>query len=462
MNYEFASHDTANQVTDEDWLAVAQQALAEARRQRVVKLIFLVYWLLIFSGALRKWVLPPFQREIYFIQDPVILTIYWLSIRYGFFKQSLMLMTITTFVVFLCVMEILYHMVADQIDVLLTVAGLRSYFLYIPLAAVIAETFERADIERLVTQTLLLAIPVAIISILQSIEPAGAIINHGISGDPENQVNTLAVSGDVMRTMGTFTSNIGQALFVGSIVAMLIWVWTLPTDSRPLRGATLLAFTAATSVNVAVSGQRMIFAMMALILCAGIVAAILMKGAGNSWNVIKSCALLSAAGVLLGPALFPTQLHALAMRSTENGTEDPYTNMVVRALNDFVTFEDYIDSTPLFGNGIGQTSNAGSILNRSATGWSENEWQRHVVELGPFVGLILIFLRVTLVVWLGASSCIGARSHNNALGLLLFGFIGPVLLNFSVTSQGTVTGYAWIFAGFCMAANRLPNIGEEL
>jgi len=464
MPYSSAAHDTAYRLTDEDLRALAQHDLAEIHRKRIVKLIFLVYWLVIFNGALRKWVLPPFQKEIYFIGDPVVLLIYWLSIRYRFFKHSLIVMTITIAVAWLCVMEVMYHMGVDQIDLLLTGSGLRSYFLYIPLALLIAETFERADLERLVRQTLLLAIPIAIISVIQSRSAAGSMINAGIAHEGEFRVTPLSVGEGMLRTTGTFTSNIGQGMFVGSIVAMLLWVWTLPADRRPLKGITLMAVTGAVLANVAVSGQRTIFVLVILILCTAVIAAVLMKEVGNSWDVLKSCAIIGVIGVFVGPVLFPAQLHALSVRSAGSAAnDDPYSfGLVNRALGDFVSFEDYLDSTPLAGFGIGQTSNAASMLNRSTVGWSENEWQRHVQELGPIVGLITIFLRIALVLWMGGSACVAARRHDDALALLLFGFIGIVVLYFPVTSQGTVTGYAWIFAGFCMAANKSPKTGWAL
>jgi hypothetical protein len=464
MPSESAIFDTPYDTTLEDWLAVGQHDLAETRRRRIVNLIFLVYWLLIFEGALRKWVLPSYQREIYFIRDPFVLVIYWLSARYRFFKRATIPLTIMTVLAWACVMEIVYHMVADQSDLLLTAVGLRSYFFYVPLAAIIAETFDRADLQRLVRQTLLVAVPVAVISIIQSHSPPSAVINAGIASDAVNQVSALPVGEGFLRTTGTFTSNMGQELFVGSIVAMLLWVWTLPADSRPLQGAMLLAVTAATLTNVVVSGQRSVFVMAGLILLAAFVAAVLMNGVGNAWNVLKSCALLAVLGLALGPTLFRAQLHALAERSAGAAEgDDAYSYGIVnRALHDFVNFEDYIGTTPLVGDGIGQTSNAGAILQRTTVGWSENEWQRHVQELGPFLGIVLILLRVALVITMCGGACVAARRHEDALGLLLFGFIGVVVLYFPVTSQGTATGYAWIFAGFCMAANRHRDIEWDL
>jgi hypothetical protein len=423
-----------------------------------------VYWLLILEGALRKWVLPQFQKEIYFIRDPIVLTVYWMSIRYRLFRHSTIILTITVLIAWLCMMEVMFHAMTGRCDPLLTGYGLRSYFFYIPLALVIAETFDRADLERLVRQTLLFSIPAAVISIFQSLEPAGAIINAGISGDPENQVHTLGVGAHLVRTTGTFSSNFGQALFVGSVLAMLIWVWALPANNRPLRGMTLLAVTAAALANVAVSGQRMIFVLAALVLCAALVAGVLMHGIGTSWNAIKSCAILVTIGVFLGPVLFPNQLHGLGMRSAQvAGSDDWYSYGIVnRALKDFVLFEDRIDTVPLTGYGIGETSNAGEILHRSFTGWIENDWQRHVVELGPTLGLIVILLRVALAVWLGANACIATRRNDDALGLLFFGFIGTTVLYSSITTQGTVSGYGWLFVGFCMAANRSQKVRWQL
>ena len=227
--------------------------------------------------------------------------------------------------------------------------------------------------------------PIAILSILQTLEPAGAVINAGISADPENQVHTLEVGRDLVRTTGTFTSNYGQALFVGSVVAMLLWVWTLPPAKRPLKHTTLLVVTGATLANVAVSGQRTIFVLAAIILCAALLAGSLMRGKGTSWNIIKGCTIPAAIGIFLGPMLFPHQLHELGMRSAQAAKQDTWYSfgIVNRSLSEFVVFGDSMSSAPLTGFGIGETSNAGLILQRSFSGWIENDWQRHVVESDP-------------------------------------------------------------------------------
>ena len=44
------------------------EARRESRRRRLVRLVFVIYWLLIFDGALRKWGLPQFQAPLFFVQ----------------------------------------------------------------------------------------------------------------------------------------------------------------------------------------------------------------------------------------------------------------------------------------------------------------------------------------------------------------------------------------------------------
>src|SRR5262245_65856612 len=50
-------------------------------RRRIETLVLLLFWLLLFEGALRKWVLPEYSRYLFFVRDPVLLLIYWHALR---------------------------------------------------------------------------------------------------------------------------------------------------------------------------------------------------------------------------------------------------------------------------------------------------------------------------------------------------------------------------------------------
>src|SRR4249920_1474050 len=57
--------------------------------RNVRRLIWLYLWLLIFEGALRKWVLPQFSAPLLLIRDPVVLLIYLLALRARIFPHNI-------------------------------------------------------------------------------------------------------------------------------------------------------------------------------------------------------------------------------------------------------------------------------------------------------------------------------------------------------------------------------------
>ena len=59
----------------------------EKIRRIIVFCTFAIYWLLIFEGALRKWVLPNAQEWLFFVRDPFALAIYFLAIKYDMWPK---------------------------------------------------------------------------------------------------------------------------------------------------------------------------------------------------------------------------------------------------------------------------------------------------------------------------------------------------------------------------------------
>ena len=56
--------------------------------KNIKRLIWLYFFLLIFEGTLRKWVLPQFSDVLLVIRDPVALVIYYLALRARIFPRS--------------------------------------------------------------------------------------------------------------------------------------------------------------------------------------------------------------------------------------------------------------------------------------------------------------------------------------------------------------------------------------
>jgi hypothetical protein len=138
-----------------------------------------------------------------------------------------------------------------------------------------------------------------------------------------------------------------------------------------------------------------------------------------------------------------------------------------RALSSFGTFIPLLFTTPLLGYGLGTFGNAFVVTNS----WSllpqsvivEDDWARNVAELGPIWGLLYITFRIALVLWLVRGAIAATRRSSNPMPLLFAAFCGILLLTAQITGHGTVNGFAWLYVGFCIAANRLdPTSNKEL
>ena len=444
-----------------DQAAFSGYPFNEHARRQIVNLIFVIYWLLIFEGVLRKWLFPEYHKIIFFIRDPFVLMVYFLVIYYRMWPRRSCFLTVFFMLSVTSLCIIFFQLLADKYSLLLSVYGWRNYFFYIPLAFIIGSFFSLEDLNRLVKHTLLVAIPVAVLAVLQSMGSAYDIINQGISEDPDNTFGNLGVAFGIVRTHGTFTSSSGQRMFIGSLVAMALTAWILPEKKRPLEWIALLISTCSVISILAVSGSRGAFILSLLIVLVAFASGLFLSKAGISFKSFAVPLVLALIVVLILPVFFPVQMEALWFRSVSVATLDPYPysfGIVARALNDFINFTHTFPDTPLTGLGMGMGTNASVRLGMIEIPMNiEDDWSRNIVDLGLILGLVFIAFRIAFVLWLARGAVMATRRSNNPLPMLLFGFIGIILLYGQITGQGTVNGYGWLFAGFSMAANRLDQ-----
>jgi len=156
------------------------------------------------------------------------------------------------------------------------------------------------------------------------------------------------------------------------------------------------------------------------------------------------------------PLLFPQQLRALSVRAAEAAEGDDWYSYGImnRALADFTNFISLLPETPILGYGLGRGGNAVARIGLSIPAPDEDDWSRNVVDLGSVLGCAFIIFRILFFIFLITGAIRTAGRRYETLPLLLMGFIGGVLLYGQIAGQGTVNGYGWMFAGFCMAASK--------
>jgi hypothetical protein len=440
----------------------APSADRPAVHRRIEALVLALFWLLILEGALRKWVLPQFASLLFFIRDPVVLLIYWQALRAGVLRGAGPLLYVGLAFALLALPLALVQVTQLGDSQLLTVViyGWRQYFLYLPLPFVIAATFTRQSLLRFARHACLAVILTAPLEFLQFHSPPAAVINRGIAADERLQFKSFAYTADLIRPSGTFTSTVGVTELVSSSFALLLAVWLTPARSRQLPRVLLVLGTAATAACLALSGSRSAFVHCGLaLLCALLVGAVARQPALRNRALFLP---LTVAGIIavLYPIIFPEALSAMIERVNQAyATESQFSSLGIfgRALYETVDFVNFMTSAPLQGYALGLGGNGRTYFTHADPDLlmrigAESDWSRHMVDLGPIVGLLFIVYRIAFTGILFGRVLKASRLADDAFPLLLFGYVGIGLFYGQLTGHGTVGGFLWLYLGLCMAS----------
>jgi hypothetical protein len=418
----------------------------EIARKKIVNYVFLIYWMLIFEGAFRKWVFPEYNEIIFFLRDPIVLTVYIIAFRNNIFKRD-RLLNIGIVISMLFIALIFLQLLITKINVLTLIYGWRMYFYYLPLSFAIKETFRHEDIHRLFRQTLYVSIPLSVLAYVQFISPMKSFINASYG---EGQV--FVVTGTIVRTTGTFTFTAGQTMYAASLMAMLVFVWLYRKRYKVLPLPLLIITTGTAIATLLLTGSRTAFVMTGLIIVATFFGLLFTKETKLKFTGIILLVLLILVGVFMALGPLKESVDALGSRFTEAEAQEG--SPVLRAIAPLIAFTRHILTAPFIGYGLGLTSPGGSKL---ATGISkvwlaEDEWSRIIVETGAGFGMLYIIYRIVFTLVLARVCIKSASQDNNLLPMILMGFIGYYLLAGQIASVGGLQGYNWIFVGLVMAA----------
>jgi hypothetical protein len=135
---------------------------------------------MIVEGILRKWILPNFQTYIYFIKDFLLILIYSYAIKHNVLFNK----NYSKLFIFFIIIISLYGLIGYQLDfqgILSYLLGLRSYWLYVPLALIAVNLFEIDDVKKFIKINIYFIIPYFILILCQSFSDDTSIINSGFN-----------------------------------------------------------------------------------------------------------------------------------------------------------------------------------------------------------------------------------------------------------------------------------------
>lgn len=418
--------------------------------ERTLKqLIWLYVVLLIFEGALRKWVLPSLADPLLIARDPVALGIYLLAFATGRFPLN----GFVIFTIFLAGASAAWSFCCGQGNMLVTLYGIRTNYFHLPLIWVMASTLNRRDVERIGSFLLLVALPMTAIMVIQFKSPMNAPINRGVGLDETGQI--FGADGRI-RPPGFFSFITGPQLFFPFVAAFF---FHQISAGRRLWWPVLIACGVAILIALPVSISRTV---MLGTLLVGVAFVCTLPFAGAKGAAVLRVLIVGgvvAAGLSLLP-VFDEGRRVFMMRweaGAVSSNGDAWGGIFSRIIAGFTQPLYWASEAPFFGHGIGVGSNVGSRLLSGRVGFmlAEDEWGKIFLELGPVLGAGFIGFRIFIALHMLLRSLQCLVGRNDSLPILIFAADAVAIVQ-NQWAPPTILGFAVLGAGLLLAAANSP------
>ncbi|RYE13841.1 MAG: hypothetical protein EOP34_07925 [Rickettsiales bacterium] len=411
--------------------------------------IWIYFLLLIFEGALRKWFLPWLATPLLIIRDPVAI---WLVIKCwqrGLFPSSIYL----NGMIFIGVISIFIAIFFGHGNLLVALYGARILLFHFPLIFVMGKVFNREDVVKIGVATLWITIPMAVLIALQFYSPQSAWVNRGVGGDMAGAGYSGA--NGYFRPPATFSFTTGTTSYFSYAACFVFYFWL---DLKRTNKFLLIAATLGLFAAIPLSISRGLFFQIGVSLVFMILAVVRKpKYIGKLFVAIIGG--VTVLLVLSQISIFNTATEAFTSRftsasTTEGGLKGTLGDRAVGGV--FASLAQSVDQ-PFLGYGIGMGTNVGSMLlagNRTFL-IAEGEWSRETGELGPLLGLLVIFIRVGLTLQIFWASY-KKLALDDFLPWLLLSY-GLLTLSQGNWAQPTYLGFSILLGGLMLASVNSSN-----
>jgi hypothetical protein len=408
--------------------------------------IWIYVLLLIFEGAFRKWFLPALSTPFLFARDPVAIWLIITSWRKGLFPANLYVF----FMVFIGIVGIYTAVFLGHGNLFVAMYGARILVFHFPLLFVIGRIFARNDILKVGKFLLWVSILMTLVIALQFYNPQSAWINRGVGGDMLG--SGFGAVGDYFRPSGTFSFTNGISLFYGLLASFVFYFWI---GSKEVNRFLLIGATIALIISIPLSISRGLFFQIGVTLIFATLA-ISRKPKYFGRLLLAVIGGMLAITFLSKTSFFQTAAEVFALRfdsanEQEGGLEgvlgDRYLGGLIGALS-----TSY--GQPFFGYGLGMGTNVGSMIfsGKRMFLMGEGEWGRIIGELGPLLGLAVIFVRISVCATIAFASY-RKLVTGDLLPWMLLSF-GLLTVPQAQWSQPTSLGFCTLIGGLMIASMR--------
>lgn len=412
--------------------------------------IWVYFLLLIFEGALRKWVLPGLATPLLVVRDPIALWLVLLAWKRNLLPANLYV----TVIMIVGALGVITALAFGHGNIAVAIYGARILMFHFPLIFVIGRVLDRDDVIRIGKFTVWLTIPMAILIAMQFYSPQSAWVNRGIGGDAKGGGFDGAMG--FFRPPATFSFTNGTALFFGFASAYIFYFWLTP---KSINRIVLIGATLGLLMAIPLSISRSLLSLVLACILFTLIA--MSRNPKYIGKIIMAAVVLAISiGILSQTKFAATPIAVFTDRFTNaNETEGGVSGVFVdRFLGGMVGAIIESAEKPFFGYGIGMGTSVGSMLiagDHTVYLISEGEWGRLIGEMGIIMGFAVIIIRVIFVINLGWDS-FKRVSQNDFLPWMICS-IGILAIMQGQWAQPTSLGFDVILGGITVAALRKPN-----
>ncbi|MEO7312941.1 MAG: hypothetical protein ABIX01_21325 [Chitinophagaceae bacterium] len=406
--------------------------------------IWIYFLLVLFEGALRKWVLPGLSTPLLLVRDPIALFLVIKMIN----RKMLPSNGYITGMALLGIVGTVCTLLFGHGNLGVALYGARIFLIHFPMIFIMGKVLDREDVLRIGRFIVWLSLPMTVLIALQFYSPQDAWVNRGVGGNMEGAGFSGALG--FFRPPGTFSFTNGNTLFYSFLAPFIFYFWLNP---KLINRLILIAATICLFASISFSISRSLFFQVIITLIFATLAI------ARKPQYLGKMIIAYIAGSLLFIALsqtsvVQTSIEAFTSRfegavEHEGGLQGTLGNRYIGGMLEAVAGSP---GSPFFGYGLGYGTSVGGTLLQGKEGLqiSEDEWARMIGEMGPLMGLIAVFLRV------GLSLNMAMRSYKKlAIGdllpwmLLSFGLINVMQGQWA---QPTSLGFGIVIGGLLMAS----------
>lgn len=411
--------------------------------------IWLYFFLLVFEGALRKWVFPALSNPLLIIRDPIAIWIFLMARKKGYLRFN----ALGFWMIIIGFLSIVTAVTLGHGNLYVALFGARIYLLQFPLLFAIGRIFNHEDVVKMGKVLLWISLPMTLLIGVQFFSPQSSFVNIGVGGDTSGAGFSGALG--YFRPPGTFSFTTGVSMFYGFVAAYIFYFWL---HQNIINRFLLIAATAGLLAAIPFSISRSLFFETLISLVFSVIAA---------WRNPRYVRKVVAGGIVTiivyqlfrHQSFFATSTDAFSARfeganESEGGVQAAILDRVLGGMIHAVT---NAPNLPFFGYGIGMGTNVGANLltGQSAFLISEGEWGRIIGEEGLLFGFIIVILRTSAALQITRKAICHLKT-TDALSWMLVSFCFMNVLQ-AQWGQPSILGFSVLSAGLAMAALHEPE-----